>query len=405
LTRIYEWLFLTLRRNIDLIFSSTFVAPELTIVYTPIALSEAVLLDDHRHLLYDQYLGNILSRLNKLILEDAPPEMVDAYLYKLFALRHLAAGRLEQALECALRHFQLERDLPQEPASEEPAEMRGRRFEQTILQEHFVLAHELAHELHRQDRTIALRWGEHYVDQVATEARVRDEHWATSDHSREIAESMAGDWDHALIRRFGPPPEGEDMHRQHLSTWTEEQATAVRQTRDRSRLRMVDRIREDPVLLEECICDSIATQLTAIFASSWRIPFSVSIPACFVALRHLRMIQHIDSWMEKGEDLPEVELRNFMEQTQTRVVFFRLVVHAWLMRIMSDGGLEVANDIEQRLNSGIDAQNHVIGDQVSLHMVRLYDMWVEEPRVKVVNEMVRSGNDLKPLIKLLCQLD
>ena len=115
---LYQSMFRWVTRRLDSMIGSGQPADRLLVVYSHAGQAETVSLDGGRTVIYDQYLGQIMNRLNRLLFENAPVTEVDAYLCKLFALRFLAAGRQREALEYAYVHF----------AWSEPAEQRGLRL-------------------------------------------------------------------------------------------------------------------------------------------------------------------------------------------------------------------------------------------------------------------------------------
>ncbi len=90
-------------RQLRALTGSQLNVPQLRTVYTSKAHAEAVSIGEHTYIVYDQYLGQIINRLSRLFFEDADPREVDAYLFKLFALRSLTQGQYQSASDLRKR--------------------------------------------------------------------------------------------------------------------------------------------------------------------------------------------------------------------------------------------------------------------------------------------------------------
>ncbi|MDK4808097.1 MAG: hypothetical protein OC190_16335 [Novosphingobium aromaticivorans] len=123
--------------------------PDLHVTYSTERTCETLELADGRVIIYDQYLGQTFNQLNRLHLNGRDPNDMTTYGCKLLAERLQLIGCLEQSLALAATYrirqheavngFREDRDLKQ-------------RLQWTLIQESFVVVHELFHNVLHRDR-------------------------------------------------------------------------------------------------------------------------------------------------------------------------------------------------------------------------------------------------------------
>lgn len=149
----YQEIFDACVRNMGL----TEQAPVLHVTRTAQAVSETMRLPSGRPIvLYDQYQGRVNNRLNRFVYEDFPEDLVVR-----FCLRHMRVALWSEGLVPAaactgliLKNWPEGRPCPEEPVATN-VETRGTV---TMIQEAFVIAHELAHIAIEAEKVPAQAW-------------------------------------------------------------------------------------------------------------------------------------------------------------------------------------------------------------------------------------------------------
>jgi hypothetical protein len=224
-------------------------------------------------LTYDQHLGQVLSRLTKLVLSEASPAAADAYLQKLFAQRLYVAGQFTASVAMLMRSQQRKPPVLESP---EQAEARGQAV---LAQEAFVIAHELTHVLLRK---VDVR--EELADEVFS---ILDD---VSRADRPGPEEFEAQWNQSfrdLATRYGfPDAEIPPIDHDRLDDSVSDRVTSA--------------LRERPDLLEECLCDYAGSIAAALSAVSFRqASVEESFVASAMALHHLRLLQLLDNYANR----------------------------------------------------------------------------------------------------------
>lgn len=271
-------------------------APRLLVVSSMHALTEMIEVDSEKWIVYDQYLGQIFSRISALIRQDAPTKSIDIYLKKLYAGRLLVNGRTREAFLVALSHA-VERAGDSFKADFDPV-----RHEQIHFQEVFVLAHELMHSALASNPVLRDLLQHTYLNFCMAEAS--DKHDRPRPTVEMIAESLADDFNRDYVRTHGEVDEAV------LAAGKEkfvERAVTVLQSQD---FLTSEQILHEPVLAEEVICDAYAAILTAHVLGDGTSKSALAVlTAAFDANQKLRLIKHMDGHIN-GHPLQRVILRD-----------------------------------------------------------------------------------------------
>jgi hypothetical protein len=115
--------------------------PELKVVYTLQRSTEVMVLSGKEYLLYDQYLGQTMNMLNRILLNSESPMDAQMYSFKLLAERYALRGRFDWAMMFAYSY----QVLRAEHRSYRQDKDFIRRSTFTFSQELFIIAHEIAH--------------------------------------------------------------------------------------------------------------------------------------------------------------------------------------------------------------------------------------------------------------------
>lgn len=265
--------------------------PEMVVVSSPFALTEVLRRDRTTYVVYDQFLGQILSRLTALVDQDAPLSSIDCYLSKLYAARLLAAGRGREAWLVAGVHnlLRAQDDFRGLPDPE--------RLESVLAQETFTMAHEFAHVAFAEDGRFRAMWFKFYFRMCLVAEEILAETYPVVE-DRAIAEVLADDHNREWVRRHGAvDDEVLAQGRAQLVEWF------LQSPMDRGVT--VDQVLADPVLAEEAACDGLAAVLT-VQATTHGNPDEILRALCssLRASQHLRLVKMIDSRIRdrKGVD-------------------------------------------------------------------------------------------------------
>ena len=122
-------------------FDQPDLLPELQLVYTLQRSTEVMVLSRKEYLLYDQYLGQTMNMLNRILLNSDSPMDAQMYSFKLLAERYAMGGQFDWALMFAYSYQVLRKQYK----SYRQDKNLIRRSTFTYAQELFIIAHEIAH--------------------------------------------------------------------------------------------------------------------------------------------------------------------------------------------------------------------------------------------------------------------
>jgi hypothetical protein len=324
LPELYAETFTGLVAELAILLQGEFTPPELVVVYSGTAHAETVGLDAGRSVVvYDQYLGQVLNRLNRLYFEQAPELEVSAYLNKVSAARSLVAGQPKSAL----RHATLFAALA-EHLTASGYEGHDQRRTYTTVAEAFVLAHELTHFAYHSNPPATLLLEDFYLDLISAviPGNRRSQRPTGKDRTARTRAASTRLVDRQRrLREHGEAAPG-------LS-----RADAIKQLSASLPRYLRTFGPMTPALLEECVCDGVAVLITTGWALQQGIRVGDGVLGSFLALHNLRLLRWIDAWTaHRREDAPaSAASKNrasggVVGQTQLRFDLFRYIVDAWL---------------------------------------------------------------------------
>lgn len=367
--------------------------PPFVAVYSGIGHAETVLLRGQEHMVYDQYLGQTLNRLNRLFFEDANPNEVNAYLHKVYAARSLVSGKPGRALEHTVAHSMLATRLTR-------ADGGGTfkmRAAYTYWQESFVIAHELAHYIFRAYPRAAYAFQQYCLGIVGLPEGLDDEAMtaqiAALTERRDISRSRdVGPESDELPARLPRLYAMEGLAGAFGLDESDPQTTAQ--------------------VLEECICDAAAVLAVAVLSS---LELGDAICAALLGLHHLRLIRMVDAEIAKSpeENASTSPLPRVVGETQYRFTFFRSLVTAlrrseW--RALPDNALNVKVDflnvgsLALSLSELNDRYDMIIGINSSA-IAQTYPQLHEAIQSSAdVHTLLEDGEDAHDAVRRICNL-
>ncbi|MEV4535275.1 hypothetical protein AB0J82_15730 [Asanoa sp. NPDC049518] len=284
------------------------VAPEklppvrLHITYSQEAKAETLRLGDGSIVIYDQYLGQVFSQLNRLVVKPTSFRAITCYLFKICANLSLINGYPQEAMDYGLMHLRLRPQTADgyQPWSEltdpigfhdapEPERQPRFRFTEqdrgafSFLQEAFVLCHELAHHLLRARSLAALTARRRLIECFElgrTYHEIMREDGRIGDPVRR-ADALLSDWIILHQRMFGRAPTPTEIQREvdHMASQSDERDVDVA------------RLLADPGMAEECLCDLFAADVVGQLARSIGKRHGDGVLASFMALHWMRLIR------------------------------------------------------------------------------------------------------------------
>ncbi|WP_426256982.1 hypothetical protein [Sphingomonas sp. DC2300-3] len=264
--------------------------PDLHVTYSTERTCETLDLTGGRIVIYDQYLGQTFNQLNRLHLNGSDPEDMTTYGCKLLAERAQLLGCLEQSLAFAAAYR-----VRQHEASNAHREDRDlkKRLEWTLIQESYVVVHELFHSvLHR--------------DPAWRAAAIRD---ARADHYRNRLLP--------IVQRAAREGEGDTAYRGSLG-------------------RQIALFLTSDALVEECVCDTLAVPVIWLMFKD-QCDVRTIRSAIFFALRNLRLLALINHY---GDTLlPGEHGRDVLEPYLVRTGFLQ-----WMMQSFEPFTRTVSSD-------------------------------------------------------------
>lgn len=303
-TKIYNNIYNTLVRNSDSDLSKI----ELNITYSTNKTSELFSTENNeKHLIHDQYLGQVFNMLNRLHFNSNEPKDAQYYSFKLLAEEFQLAGNQEVSLVCALAFL---KESPKYNSYKNNKNFED-RLSYTLLQETFVIAHELGHYIFssKNKSEIIDLYKEHLVDLI---------------NDKNIDISEINFVDSYLTDRHNILYKGEGTYKDFLS---EEQIKEfekdIRIDQQKKTLELIKLINENDDLIEEIICDDIAVKLILSFSEKeFGVSIEKTLDALYIGMMNLRVLGIISKQVTDFEN-NESQIQDYFNTSMIRLMSYR----------------------------------------------------------------------------------
>jgi len=315
--------------------------PELLVIYSPHSYPHILRFGSQDVLVYDQHLGQYLNMLSRLVLSDGSATQVKRYLQKLYASRYFIKGMFEASATMATEYIWGVRNAGAEESDAKTGALKERHV---LLQEMFVMAHELAHVAMR--RSAALRdYAEHYVDM----AHEFDELFTLRSGERKIRKRMRKDL-LAARRRIWPEASGPVPHVGRVSGGP--------YLGDRVAM---DSLTSSASLRLEYMCDCLATEAVCNLNSEGAGPAGVvgAVEACSAALLAVRLLRGVD---DKVEGRVSEKAALIAEESIARMTLFRRFTSVLAYGLVADEDLGFCNQVRAAVTHWNREFARVVGD-------------------------------------------
>lgn len=138
-----------LTETVQAIASGYGIDVSVEVVYTDAMRSEAVMFADQCFIIYDRYAGQVTNMMNRLFLYGASRRTKLIYFHKLISQILSRYGFYEESGFAARRYQQQRHEMDHQKRQAEAGSNRHALY--TVMQEMYVMLHELTHVLLRQD--------------------------------------------------------------------------------------------------------------------------------------------------------------------------------------------------------------------------------------------------------------
>ncbi|MDH6269686.1 hypothetical protein M2360_005114 [Rhizobium sp. SG_E_25_P2] len=244
------------------------------VVYSPSRRAERIIVGDETWLVYDQYLGQTFSTLNRILFETEGEKPAIVYFHKYIAERTLEYGCPKLGVHFA-NFFHYERQATR--GSGEPNPSRGAY---TITQERFAIFHELGHELQNSSNDLVGVFTSLVSDTIENR---RDRFTSTT------LETMTEDF------RKGSPAAYHDKDLEtFLAELAEFHSSQHGQMERRSYLRALD----NSETASELFCDFLAAEFALLSLDGSAEEIVSAIRALYIGSYHLKMLTYVDWHLE-----------------------------------------------------------------------------------------------------------
>lgn len=244
------------------------------VVYSPSRRAERIVVADKAWLIYDQYLGQTLSTLNRVLFETEGERPAIVYFHKYIAERTLEYGCPKLGIHFA-NFFQHQREATRGSGVPDPS-----RIAYTITQERFAIFHELGHELQNS--------GHDFVGMFASIVAENIEerrNWYTST----TLETMTQDFRKGNSAAY---------HDENLETFLAELAEFHSSKHGQEERSSYLRALDDPETASELFCDFLAAEFSLLSLGGSAKEIEQAIRALYVGSYHLKTLIYVDWYLE-----------------------------------------------------------------------------------------------------------
>ncbi|MGB3770492.1 MAG: hypothetical protein WBA00_05070 [Rhodococcus sp. (in: high G+C Gram-positive bacteria)] len=262
----------------------TSAAPQLHVVHSPFARPTSVHGDGGRHLIYDQYLGQVFNRLTRIEFAEAESRVAYSYAFKLYGQRYFIRGDFDAASAMANSSEMMVSRSENQSALEEDEDQFSLRTTVAWMQECFALCHELVHVTIEDGNAGELREQfEPTLDKHMEGISVAVAALSEKEVHQAMAASLAEDSARLAARR------GSAVHDDTTLRLTDEELDHdIR--RFEAQLEKVKR----PDVVQEAMCDYYGAILAADSLGSADQGRPLVYAASCLGLLHLRLLQYLD---------------------------------------------------------------------------------------------------------------
>jgi hypothetical protein len=342
-SEIYNNIYNTLIKN----YYSDLSKIKLNITYSTNKTSELFSTENNeKHLIYDQYLGQVFNMLNRLHFNSNEPKDAVYYSFKLLAEEFQLAGNQEVSLICALAFI---KESPKYNSYKNDQNFAD-RLSYTLLQETFVIAHELGHYIFsRKDKSkIIDLYKEHLIDLI-------------NEKNSDINEINF--IDSYLTDRHNNLYKGEGTYKDYL---TEEQIKEfekdVRIDEQKNKLELIKLINENDNLIEEIICDDIAVKLILSFSEKeFGVSVEKTLDALYVGMMNLRILGIISRQVSDFEG-NKSDVQDYFKTSMIRLMSYRDKANYHYGLYLKD--LKKGFEIQKKLTDSNIRYSYIISDSI-----------------------------------------
>lgn len=301
---------------------------------------------NEKYLIYDQYLGQVFNMLNRLFFNSTEPKASEYYCFKLIAEEFQLRGDSENAIICALTYAsEIEKYTSYKNLSNQED-----RLNYTLIQESFVIAHELSHFIYKSKRT-----PEHF--ELARESIITLISEQYSDISNiDFIDSYLNDRHISLVG-------DNDTYKDYL---TDEEIENLKNEFIKDHKvnmnELISLIKENDNLIEELICDDIAVNILISFMQGkFGIPIEKILDAVYIGLMNLRVLGIINKQVLDFVE-NKSELENFFKVSNIRLMSFRDKANYHYGKYLND--FQRGFEIQEKLTNSNQKYSSLISDRL-----------------------------------------
>lgn len=362
--------------------------PTFTIAYSVERSCELATIKEKKFLIYDQYLGQSFNHLNRInFAKSHQDSLSQSYGCKYVAEKLLVKGELELASFFALTSLSFKENIKNKKPFTLSDEEEGRRNALIVVQEIFVIAHELAHHIY----DINVDAGMHPDDK-------------TEKNLKEYIESIKN-------KQFT-----DSDHQEALKRYGKEIADDLKSSEGVRYDFFLDTLNEkNNELLSEVFADDLGALLTFRLASElYKIPAETICEAIILSFKYLRLFCHLDLLVDElkkvryatdGEQLKSLleQLANKIwgnEDRKIRTKFNQLREHFLrerLQLVSTIAGFE-PNKFENKLRDAVDHYDRYIEGPIVFELVDKLSKILDFELVNNLNSKNKSDEELVTLI-------
>ena len=331
------------------------------VVYSPSRRTERLTVADENWLVYDQYLGQTFSTLNRILLETDGERPAIVYFHKYVAERALEYGCPELGVHFA-NFFHSQREATRGSGKPNPS-----RLAYTITQERFAIFHELGHVLQMS--------GHDFVGVFSSiVAETIEEH--RSQFTSATLETMI-----QKFREASPAAYHDQDLEEFLSDLTEYYTSDNGQEDRSSYLRALD----DPETASELFCDFLAVEFALLSLAGSTEEIEEAIRALYVGSYHLKTLTYVD-WHLEHVLLRKTPVEIIMAQDRRRIQAIQARNHCLKSHLLFIYGMR----LQAAGTADVDGLVAVLQETLMMDQRRYYER-IFDPVGKLLSFVTEAG--------------